>query len=430
MTERPQKRGLLLVAYWYPPENESGALRPGRFNKYLPRNGFSSSVLAAPLSSGLEPDSNVHRTGDARGPHPPRWFAMLCRVVQRVAPYNDRLEWVAPAFTTGSRVLEDSSLVAVISTSPPVASHITGWLLARRHRLVWIADFRDPIVGNPFRTRRRGRWYDKFIERLIVARANSVIVNTDAALDSFVQRYPRFREKLHLVWNGYDPDDDLSAKPIPPRAHRVLAHFGSVYGARHPGVVLDSLERLIRGGRTTAASIRVRLVGSIDSNGSWLSSGARTFLSSQGCLEYTDGMLPREEARREMAEADLLLLLDLNELGTGVQVPAKLFEYIRIGRPVLALTSRGSPVERILAQARTPHVCLFVGDSEEEVDRKLRDFLALPTEPVEPSAWFHEQFNAAAQTRSLAAIIDSALTATHQAAQLATKQRTTDRSRT
>jgi len=34
------------------------------------------------------------------------------------------------------------------------------------------------------------------------------------------------------------------------------------------------------------------------------------------------------------------------------------------------------------------------------------DFLRLPTDPVQPSSWFRENFDCTAQARTLAAIID------------------------
>jgi glycosyltransferase involved in cell wall biosynthesis len=402
-----EPRAVLLVAYWYPPENESGALRPARFSKYLPRYGFTAQILSAPLSSGRELAGNVHRTADQSLPPRRGWRALLDQTLQRLEPYKDRLEWVVPACESARGLLAKTDIAAIVSTAPPLACHLTAWQLAKRYQLPWIADFRDPLVGNPFRTRRLGRLYDRTIEGGIVARADAVVVNTDAALTAFRQRYPASGHKFHLIWNGYDPQDDLQAAPIPSRGYKLLAHFGAVYGARHPGIVLNSLERLIRGNRADPTTIRIRLIGSIDHGEPWLESGAFSFLRERHCLEYTDCTVPRDQARQEMTSADYLLLLDLNELAASVQVPAKLFEYVRVGRPVLALTTPNSPVERILARAQTPHVCIYVDDPDAQVDRKLQGFLALPTAPVPPSEWFREQFDSVAQTSLLAALIES-----------------------
>jgi glycosyltransferase involved in cell wall biosynthesis len=402
-------RALLFIAYWYPPENESGALRPARFCRYLPEHGFQPYVLAGPLNTPQTIGSVVQRAGPEQPGHAGALSTTIWRAIQRLAPYNDRLEWVPHAVALGDSLIDLMRAAAIVSTSPPVACHVAAGLLARRHGVPWVADFRDPLLGNPFRTRRMGRWYDRWIERYIVAHAAAVVLNTDAAYESFVARYPQARHKFHLIWNGYDPQDDLRAQPAPPRDYRVLAHLGSVYGGRHPGVILQSLERLIRSGATDPSRIRVRLVGSVDRDESWLKAPAVAFLTERGCLDMTGEVLPRDEARRELSQADQLLLLDLNELGTGVQVPAKLFEYIRVGRPILALTTRASPVERILGKSGVPHVLIYPGEPAEETDRKLLELLALPTESATPSRWFSDQFDATAQTRALADVIASCL---------------------
>jgi hypothetical protein len=321
--------------------------------------------------------------------------------VQRLAPYNDRLEWIPDAVSEADSLLQNHAIDFIMSTSPPVATHLVAWALKRRHDVTWIADFRDPIVGNPFRRHPLGTFYDQWIERAIVRSADAVIVNTDSALEQFVRRYPSLRDKFCLIWNGYDPDEELVPLPIPRRPHRVLTHLGSIYGGRHPGILLDALDRLSRAERIDLDALRLRLVGTIDHSEAWVGSPAARYLQGRSCLEWTNATIPRAAARVEMATADYLLLLDLNERAVGVQVPAKLFEYVRIGRPILALTSRNSPVERILSRSEVPHACLYQNDSAEELDRKVVAFLSMEAAPRAPSEWFHRHFNAAGQTQQL-----------------------------
>ena len=157
---------------------------------------------------------------------------------------------------------------------------------------------------------------------------------------------------------------------------------------------------------------RLSLVGSIDLDKPWASQSAFSELVQAGNLEYTDRALPREEANRRMKETDYLLLLDLNEMETGLQVPAKLFEYIRIGRPILTFTTKNSPVDRILRQSAAPHVCVYANDPNDEIDRKVLALLSMPTESTQPSPWFEHQFDARQQTGLLAAVLDSVMRGT------------------
>ena len=105
-----------------------------------------------------------------------------------------------------------------------------------------------------------------------------------------------------------------------------------------------------------------------------------------------------------MEEADALLLVQPQ---SDVQVPGKLFEYICIGRPVLALVPRASAVEAILAKSGIPNVCLYADDAPEAADQKLLEFLRLPNTPTPASEWFRTNFNAEEQTKQLAAIVET-----------------------
>ena len=108
-----------------------------------------------------------------------------------------------------------------------------------------------------------------------------------------------------------------------------------------------------------------------------------------------------------MAEAEYLLLLDGNALNKGHAVPAKLFEYIRSGRTILAITARNSPVDRILAQSGIPNACVYHDDQPERVDAEVLRLFHLTSEPASPSEWFLSQFDGRRQTEALASILNS-----------------------
>jgi hypothetical protein len=124
-----------------------------------------------------------------------------------------------------------------------------------------VADFRDPIYGNPSRCRSWGWIWDSPMDRLIAYEAAALIANTDVAAEMLARRYPTLSHKIHLIWNGYDPENTLSAAPIPQRPYRLLMHAGSLYGQRHPSALLGSIHRLMQAGRLGPAEIKLRLVG-------------------------------------------------------------------------------------------------------------------------------------------------------------------------
>jgi hypothetical protein len=128
-------------------------------------------------------------------------------------------------------------------------------------------------------------------------------------------------------------------------------------------------------------------------------------LLDAGVIEETPTRVPVEEASRIRATADYLLLLDYITGTTGLQVPSKVFDYIRIGRPILASTTMDSPVDRILKNSGVPHVCLYPNLGDVELDRRVLEFLSLPKDPVRPSELFRATYDARHQASTLADLI-------------------------
>jgi hypothetical protein len=126
-------------------------------------------------------------------------------------------------------------------------------------------------------------------------------------------------------------------------------------------------------------------------------------------LEYGDHLVDRAEALKETAEADYLLLLDLNAKNASFQLPSKLLDYIRYGKPILAYTPKNSPSERILAESGLSFVAIDPGECAQSQDEKVAMFLKLSAEPRLASPQFVEKFSAKTQARIVADLLDDLL---------------------
>jgi glycosyltransferase involved in cell wall biosynthesis len=396
---------VIIIAYYYLPDNTSGVQRAVRMAKYLPLYGLDPIVIAS-SHAGVKPALASVEYVPLPGNHASRHKEVLARVAQRIAPYNERLEWVPHAIHAAKMVMARERVAAVVSTSPPLATHMAALAMKTRYRVKWVADFRDPLYGNPGRPRRWARPYDMALERAIFTAADSVVGVTDTVVNEWMARYPRMQQKFHVIWNGFDPEDMLTAECLPPRDNREIAHVGVLYSLRHPYRLVGAFDRLIQSGRLDPKSTRLRFIGPIQERERFESNAACAALLRQGCMEIQGELIPRAEANRLIATADCLLLIDIVNLSrAGYTVPAKLYDYILIGRPILALTDRHSPVERILVQSGVPQVCLYHDDSDAELDAKLLRFLGLSSAPVKPSSWFLENFDGRQQAEALALLI-------------------------
>lgn len=392
---RRDERGkrVLIIAHAFYPEQIVGALRPYRFARSLPDCGYGVTVLTASAQAAGGPDC-VHHVEQRR--------TFTEKVLRKfLVPGEEAMPWIRPAFRAAAKLHAESPFSAVFSTFPPTAAHLVALRLNRRFGIPWIADFRDPMRGSSARLHHAFPHIDRTLEPVIFRRASALIANTEAVAKTWIRRYPEWARKITAIPNGFDPDEPLGPAPIPPRPYRVLGHFGEIAGFRHPGVLLDSIERLIAAGRLDPAGLRVRLAGLMD----WPDSPASyRSLLARGLVESVP--LPWDEAGAQMAESDYLLLIDFTTGAPGLQVPYKLYSYLRIGRPVLAITTPNSPVERILERSGIPHVSIYPASPAEDIDGRVLKFLRLPPDPVRASDWFWQDFDCTAQTRVLANLLD------------------------
>ena len=398
---------VLFLAYYYPPQKTSGAERPRRFVRYLPEFGYEATVI----SSAGRHDARIVQSGaDEIPPAAPlaaRLAAGAADFLQRALnERSERLPWAPRAGAAAAPTLAQKGAAAIFSTSPPLSTHLAALRLKARYAIPWVADFRDPFSDNPGRALRLQRVYDPWVERHLFQRADAVIANTDAVAELWSRRYPQHKRKIHLIWNGFDPAEEFRPKPVAARTQRVLAHVGDIYGLRHPARVLASAERLLATGRLDAQQLLIRLVGPVDSGSPMWALPAFQSLSARGLLFCNNEAIPREEAMQAIGDADYLLLLDLNPAQGNLQVPAKIFDYIRAGRPILAETRKGSAVDRILAQSDVPYTRIEPDEGEGAIDEKIGAFLARPSNGYEPSEWFWSQFDGRLQTQALATILD------------------------
>lgn len=397
-------RKALIVSYYFPPMNGPGAQHPHMFFRYLPEHGFETTAISTSLYSDestradfIPPGRVIYAPTSSVGKRilkPFYWAETLAQY--RVDTYQHGfIPWNFVALRAAVRELKRERYSAIVSSSPSASSHWLAYRLKKRFPyLRWIADFQDPFAGNPFRSRSAmvRRWEDK-IERTIFANADRISANTDTVQQMWMEQYPEWREKFALVWGGYDPAETIEALPLPDRSAPVITHVGGIFGARLPTALFDSVHRLSSNGSLRAGDFVMEFVGSPLIESMPNRAKAET-LVRDGWLRVNTQYVPRPTALQMTEMSDMNLMLDIAPNNTKLQVPSKLFDYVRVGRPILAFTPPDSPTERILAGSGIPHMAISPSAPAQEVDEGLLRFLKLPRTPVASSSWFRETFDA------------------------------------
>jgi glycosyltransferase involved in cell wall biosynthesis len=401
------QRVVLMFAYHFPPENAIGAARPFRFYKYLRRLGYAVHVVTASPQGNDSSEDVVYLPDPFLAAARTSFVWQSERAVRKLLlPGVLGTRWAYDASRAARQFLHahPGARATIFSTFPPLGAHFAAWQLARKEGIPWIADFRDPLAGGGADggNRLQRALFDR-LERMVVESADLVIANTDAVAEQWKRQYAWQAGKIHLIWNGFDPEARIIPQPLPVRDYKVLSHVGALYAGRTVAPLLESIDRLIGRGRISAGEIRVRLFGYAHPS----SLPAPDFIErarGRGWLELATTSVSQEEARHIAETAEALLLIQPQ---SGVQAPGKLFEYLQIGRPILAFVQRNSPSERILSRSGVPYRCIYPDLDPGEMDAAMAEFLTLRSDAASASEWFQEQFDARRQTQTLAALIES-----------------------
>jgi len=255
---------------------------------------------------------------------------------------DDHLTWIPFAIRSALAVHRRQPVDAIMSTSPPISGHLVAGIVSRRIRRPWIADFRDPWIGNAFLPplpashRRAQAW----LERWIVRNAARVVTAMPTLTSLLQQRYPAHAERIVTITNGYDAAELSVVAPSPRDDRRFkIVYSGSVYG----GVLetfLAGLERLLDEDPAARERLRIEFVGWLDSESD---ATARRHLARAGVAGVVtfSGYRPRVEALATAAAADAALYLLAADPGKEMFIGGKLFEYVGLGLPIFAVAPPG-----------------------------------------------------------------------------------------
>ncbi len=351
-------RRLLLIAFHYPPRHTIGSIRPGALAKYLPQFGWEVVVVTPGGQKGPRPAARVVETDyrDALeslkrkipGLDPQKALQSQLKVRETTKPREKHFfgEAVAHAkswlvypetekgwmpFAMDAIQKIDFPVDAVLSTAPPITTHLIAQAAKRKFGCPWIADFRDlwaTNLDNPHGAILRYR--DRQLERKCLRSADALVTVSGPWANRLQDLYPE--KPVHVITNGFDPDD-FAGFSTPRSKYFSISYTGQLYaGRRDPSLLFEVIHELVAESKMAREQLRIDFYGPIEP---WVQPLIERY-ELQGVVQL-HGVIARNEAlQRQQASQILLLLGWANPQETG-QHTGKLFEYFGARRPILAV---------------------------------------------------------------------------------------------
>ena len=367
-----QKKRLLIISYYFAPQNVIGAVRPTKLAKYLVRMGHEVTVIAGggldgkvdpTLERDLQELKDVHQLNEwsplrdwyirkasqasapaapavsapAEAAEPSALKKLIMRAVDAVYVY---LDWFADRNFRRMAMREIKKLNgtydAVFSSYAPISVHEVARKVKKRGiARKWIADFRDEL-SLPFRCQ---EGFGKRCLQMLRREADILSAVSQGTLEAM-----QLDDTGRVLYNGFDREDLPQMQPGQADGLLRLVYCGQFNMGRR-GVsdrdltpAFRALAQLVEEGLIRKEEIRLVYAGT---EGALMRQYAAT-CGLEECVE-DHGLVSRRESIRLQKEADILLLASWHSAAQRGILTGKMFEYMMMDKPIICCMNGDLP---------------------------------------------------------------------------------------
>ena len=366
---------VLIVTYYWPPSGGPGVQRVLRFAKYLPQFGWQPIVLTVKngdfpavdnsLGNEIPKEVKVYKTLTIEPFTIYKWltgkkknakidtyiltnkkksfferFAHFIRM--NIFIPDARIGWMSFAVKAGMKIIKEENIDVIYSCSPPHSLQLIANKLAKKSKLKWVADFRDPWMEfvtyqtmnpNSYPFRRNIK-----LQHKVFNNTDRIITTCDGFTRLINEKYQIPKEKIQTITNGFDAE--FIDKVAPSENKKItLIHTGTLPKERIPYSLLKVLQS------ESYKNIELKFIGNI-------SDEVKKEISKfnlQNIVVYNP-YIPYQEVIAEIKSSTACILPIDNVPNNDLFIAGKLFDYLGCGIPVLGLGKKGCSVDNILRE--------------------------------------------------------------------------------
>ena len=336
---------ILIIAYYYPPAITGGSLRPKRWVDYLTSLKHEVAVLThtyvkTSFSPNLFPVYDPSHNLNRKGIYKIKWLflRLVSEFFNRSGRYHSIYSWWIKNVTKYIPALKKTfSPDLIIATYSPVECLELGIKLSAAWKIPLVADFRDGLLFEPIESRRIcafksvQRYYRRIEEETL--KYAQGIISAHPNLDLYFQKKYPVKNTLCLT-NGFDPADFKNLPRVNLPAGKLnIVHAGN-FTLSDAGCKVEpfflALKSLMKNFPLAAGKILFHQLGEFSKKEY---QSAKSLIDS-GVLIY-HGKVPRPVCLAYQKNADILFLI--TSLKRPGITPGKIFEYLYVNKPILAL---------------------------------------------------------------------------------------------
>lgn len=368
----------------FPPVGESGVQRPLKFLKYLDRAGWDTfvitpqrppkSVIDESLCREIPTRTRIYRTASLGmgGRSGDRFsalksapeagqssfrglFAIILRGLNNILfPLDKQLGWVPFALVKAVLLIKKRGITNVYITAYPYSAFLIGIYLKLLfgNKIRWVADYRDTWQFESL-LKQAPKWRRRIIrhaDEQVLSACDHAIFVTDYIRELYIKAYPWLSKKSSTITNGYDEDDFSNLQARSWDIFTLLFMGKLNYLATSDPQPL--LKALAHWQETDFQLVHI---------------GSQSEEIKAVCSEYKffryEGYKSHREALEYALGADInLILLNDTRHSAGI-VTGKMFELLRLGKPILALGPKEGIAKEMLSRSHAGEYA-YIGDEQ------------------------------------------------------------------
>lgn len=253
------------------------------------------------------------------------------RIFMELYAYPDlEKNWRKPGIKTCSEIIETVHPNVILSSSPFPTSHRVASFLKSEFKIPWVADYRDPWVGNPvYQYSSFREIFESRLEKKTVRAADCIITVSDAYAEVIHNLLAR---EVQVLPNGFIDYKELKFEKNS-SSKLNLIHTGNLYFPQHNvRLLFEALQIGIKNNFFNSEDLKISFYGRIESH---IQSLILEF--KMGNIVSQEGAISRLESVIHQRQADGLLFFNWNSSMNSGLSHLKFYEYLNSMTPILVI---------------------------------------------------------------------------------------------